>query len=148
MNKVYYVENLLDTFDWVGRNINEVGVDDSYVNITTVKIEGNIFGVKAKGFAQLKNDFTINILHFSSINIFIEGQNSKDIVDKLEELYGKPYIEGTDPYVESQGGAIYWKKYYVDKGVVTFSITSKTNVICIKYQLSPLPQEIKTDNYN
>lgn len=148
MNKVYYVENLLDTFDWVGRNINEVGVDDSYVNITTVKIEGNIFGVKAEGFAQLKNDFTINILHFSSINIFIEGQNSKDIVDKLEELYGKPYLEGTDPYVESQGGAIYWKKYYVDKGVVTFSITSKTNVICIKYQLSPLPQEIKTNNYN
>ena len=148
MNKVYYVENLLDTFDWVGRNINEVGVDDSYVNITTVKIEGNIFGVKAEGFAQLKNDFTINILHFSSINIFVEGQNSKDIVDKLEELYGKPYIEGTDPYVESQGGTIYWKKYYVDKGVVTFSITSKTNVISIKYQLSPLPQEIKTDNYN
>ena len=148
MSKEYRVENLLDTFDWLDKFLNEVGIDDSYVDIVTVKIAGKIFGIEAKGFLQLKNDFTLNVTFINGVNIFIEGQNSKEIVDKLEEIYGEPYLEGTDPYVESQGGAIYWKKYYGDKGIITFSITSKTNVISIKYQLDVLPKEIKTEKYN
>lgn len=146
--KVFNVENLLDTFDWLDKNLNEVGIDDSYINIVTVPITGKIFDIEAEGFLQLKNDFTLNVMYINSINIFIEGHNSKDIEDKIKELFGEAYSEGTTPYVQSQGGAVYWKKYYYDKGIITFSITSNTNVITIKYELSALPKEIKTEQYN
>lgn len=148
MIKVYHIENLLDTFDWLDKNLNEVGIDDSYINIATVRIAGKIFDIEAEGFLQLKNDFTLNVVYINGISIFIEGKDSKDILSKLEELYGTPYQEGTEPYVESNGGAIYWKKYYGDKGIITYSITSKTHTVSIKYQLSVLPKEIKTEKYN
>lgn len=148
MTKVYRVENLLDTFDWLDKNLNEVGIDDSYINIATVRIAGKIFDIEAEGFLQLKNDFTLNVIYINAINIFVEGKDSKDILNKLEELHGTPYLEGTDPYVESKGGATYWKKYYGDKGIITYSITSKTKTISVKYQLSALPKEIKTEKYS
>lgn len=146
--KIYYVENLLDTFDWLDKNLNEVGIDDSYINIVTVAITGKIFGIEAEGFLQLKNDYTLNVMYINGINIFIEGKSFNDISSKIEALYGEPFLEGNDPYVQSLGGATYWKRYYGEKGIITLSSTSNTNTITIKYQLSALPKEIKTDKYN
>ena len=146
--KVFNVENLLDTFDWLDKNLNEVGIDDSYINIVTVGIKGKIFDIEAEGFLQLKNDYTLNVMYINGINIFIEDKSFNDITSKIEELYGEAFLEGNDPYVVSLGGVTYWKRYYGEKGIITLSSTSNTNTITIKYQLSALPKEIKTDKYN
>ena len=55
MEKRYAVGDVLDTFAWVGKTAEELGIDESYCDIYSIRISGDLFGSKVEGTAHMQH---------------------------------------------------------------------------------------------
>ena len=146
--KRYAVEDLLQTFDWMDRRPEEVGVDEEYLGDVGMDIEGKLFGAPADGSItfDLRNHEE-KLFQQLVLYIYCDDLSFSDCIDRLKKLYGEPYSQGEEPYVQANGGAVEWFRFYTGKGQLEISKGEKFNFYTIRYQNGEAPEgyQHKTD---
>ena len=139
-----FVEDLLQTFDWMAKTPEELGIDDKYIDSMNIAVEGKLFAVPAYGdiyfdpTRQMESIINEVVLYISD-----EDLSFYDCLDLLKEKYGKAYLSGEEPYVAVNGGAVNWYRYYTGKGVVHISKGQNNNFYVLRYNDSEEPEEYK-----
>ncbi len=111
-----------DTFSWVGRSANELGIGEAHFDrYGDIVFCGDLFGHTVTGTVFTRTDHDDPALPKYVQKIFLTDDISYKAATEagLMALYGEPYAEGQEPYVESQGGATFWARYWNGEGVVS-----------------------------
>lgn len=137
--KIYELDDITDSYAWLGRTPDEAGVPEEYVDDIRVGISGKLYGEDADGSAYL-NTYDSDEPFFSEVNIYCSDLDTMVMIDKLKELYGRPYAEGEEPYVESNGGSVMWKSFFTGDGTVTISQGQENDWFQLEYSLG-VPDE-------
>ena len=122
----YEFEDILDSYSWLGKTPDEAGVGEEYIDTISAGITGKLLGEDATGSAYL-NTLDADEPVFGEIDIYCSDLDTQVMIDKLTELYGRPYAEGEEPYVESNGGSVMWKSFFTGDGVITVSQGQKND---------------------
>lgn len=143
--KQYPVNDITETFAWIGKTAEELGIDESYRDGYSIRITGELFGRKVDGTAYMGTDFDSpgREVRVREIAVFDKLEYRKSTEESLVERYGKAYLEGVEPYVASNGGATYWSRYWTGEGVITVSNGQNNDWYMFSYVVTEMPAEIK-----
>ncbi len=141
------VDAVTDTFSWVGRSANELGIGEAHFDrYGDIVFRGDLFGHTVTGTAFTRTDYDDAALPKYVQKIFLTDDISCKAATEagLTALYGEPYAEGQEPYVESQGGATFWARYWDGKGVVSLRNGAKHDYYTMEYFVpDEVPEEIQ-----
>ena len=141
------VEDLLQTFDWMSKTPEDLGIDDKYIDSMNIAVEGNLFGAPVYGdiyfdpTRQMESILDEVVLYISDNDL-----SFFDCLNHLKERYGKAYLSGEEPYVAVNGGAVNWYRYYTGKGIVHISKGQNNNFYVLRYCDSEEPKEYQEAN--
>lgn len=134
-------EDLAQVFDLMGKSAKEAGIDEKYLDDTGFSIKGKLFGAEAEGSITFDlRDHSDKILHHALIFIDEVNLSFQDCLKHLEEEYGEAFDQGEEPYVEANGGAVEWYRFYTGKGEIHISKGEKHDFYTIRYENSAPPQ--------
>lgn len=147
MEKRYAVGDVLDTFAWVGKTAEELGIDESYCDIYSIRISGDLFGNKVEGTAHMRTDYDSpnREIRVEEIAVYDDLKNRAGTEEGIVARFGKAFREGMDPYVASNGGATYWSMYWTGEGVIKVANGQNNNWYELTYVASEMPDEIKKE---
>lgn len=141
------VDAVTDTFSWVGRSANELGIGEAHFDrYGDIVFCGDLFGHTVTGTAFTRTDHDDPALPKYVQKIFLTDDISYKAATEagLTALYGEPYAEGQEPYVESQGGATFWARYWNGEGVVSLRNGAKHDYYTMEYFVpDEVPEEIQ-----
>ena len=141
-NKKLFIEDLSETFEWMSKSAEEVGISDEYLGDIGIEIEGKLFGAPADGSITYDlTDRDSRILHDVHLYVYCDDLSFTDCLKHLEEKYGEAYSSGEEPYVEANGGAVEWYRFYTGKGRVHISKGDKHDFYQISYQNAEAPDK-------
>ncbi len=137
----YPVEDLLDTFKWIGKTPLELKIDERYLGDIGFDIKGKIFDAGADGTItfDLKN-ISSRLIHDVTVYVYEEDLPFLRCLEKLNEKYSKPVSSGEEPYAEANGGTVEWHSYVAGKGKVDISKGENNNFYTIRYRKSVRPE--------
>lgn len=140
------VNEVTDTFAWIGKTASEIGIGRAYFDYNgDIAFSGDLFGHTVNGTAYLLTDYEDpnRARRVSEIRLTDGIENETFTAAALEVRFGEPYASGEEPYVEANGGATYWRKYWTGEGVVTLSNGAKNDYYVFSYIVpKELPSEI------
>lgn len=143
----YAVENVTDTFLWLGRSAEALGIGAEHFDWThSIVFSGDLFGHTVTGTAFTRTDYDDPALPKYVQKIFLTDDISYKAATEagLCALYGEPYAEGQEPYVESQGGATFWARYWNGEGVVSLRNGANHDYYTMEYFVpDEIPEEIQ-----
>ena len=137
----YQVNNLLETFDWLSRTAEELGIDEKYSDSLSIGIRGKIFDSPANGIVLFDPaDFTNKVFH--EVVLYVERQDLSfdQCLSDLEECYGKAYLSSEEPYAQANGGTVIWYSFYTGKGIVHIFMGENNTFYTIRYRKTPKPE--------
>ena len=110
------IDDLIGCGSLLGLTADEAGIpraviDDSSGTIIKTYADGNIFGVKDYAVIYFERGTDNDDHIISSIWIHIKGVGFDKCKEELSALYGEPYSQGEEPYVEANGGAVMWADF-------------------------------------
>ena len=133
INKVAMrVKSLPEAFHVVNKRPEDLGLTkEDLESEMSLNIETEFFGEKTViyGFMESWNDNRIKEL------IFYGEQPFDEVKRYFTDLYGEPFRNGQDPYVQSRGGAVYWFMYWTGEGVVNIGKGQYSNFFEGKYSI-------------
>ena len=134
------VGSLPEAFPVVGKRLEDLGFTrEDLENGMCLPIETEFLGEKTEimGFTETWNDNLIKELLFYSERPFDEAKAY------FAALYGKPFRNGQDPYIASQGGAVDWFMYWTGEGIVQLRKGQNFNRFECRYMIpEEKPKEI------
>ncbi|MBR2788186.1 MAG: hypothetical protein IKD94_03390 [Erysipelotrichaceae bacterium] len=137
----YPVEDLLESFKWVGKSPFELKIDEKYLDDIDFDIKGKIFDAKADGKITFDlKDVSNKIIHDVTIYVDEEDLPFLRCLEKLNERYSKPVSSGEEPYAEANGGTVIWYSFYTGKGIVHISMGENNTFYTIRYRKTPKPE--------
>lgn len=137
----YPVEDLLESFKWVGKSPFELKIDEKYLDDIDFDIKGKIFDAKADGKITFDlKDVSNKIIHDVTIYVDEEDLPFLRCLEKLNERYSKPVSSGEEPYAEANGGTVIWYSFYTGKGIVYISMGENNTFYTIRYRKTPKPE--------
>ena len=143
----FSVAEVTDTFAWIGKTPDALGIGgnsmDDYGHIT---FTGDLFGHTVTGTAYLETDFSDPELTEHVKEIFLTDAVSEMQTTEaaLFARFGDPYATDEEPYVESNGGVVYYQYYWTGEGVVTLSNGAKNNYYTFRYSVpKEIPEKIR-----
>ncbi len=143
--KQYPVNDITETFAWIGKTAEELGIDESYCDGYSIRITGELFGRKVDATAYMGTDFDspAREIRVREIAVYDKLEYRETVEAHLVERYGKAYREGMEPYVASNGGATYWSRYWTGEGVITVANGQNNDWYEFSYAVTEMPEEIK-----
>lgn len=130
----YQVDDLLDTFDWIGKSINDLCIDEKYIDSVSVAVKGRIYGSFAQGTVFFDPaDDNRKIFHEVILYVDLKDLSFDECLTHLEKDYGKPSSSGEEPYVEANGGTVIWYRFNARKGIVHISMGENNTFYTIRY---------------
>jgi hypothetical protein len=142
----FAVNEVTDTFAWIGKTAKELDVDGTYFDHSgNIAFSGDLFGHTVTGTAYLLTDYEDpdRAQRVSEIWLTDGIENMQVTESALEVRYGEPYAEGEEPYVESNGGTTFWQNYWTGEGVVSLSNGAKNDYYVFSYAVpKEVPEEI------
>lgn len=137
----YPVEDLLESFKWVGKSPFELKIDEKYLDDIDFDIKGKIFDAKADGKITFDlKDVSNKIIHDVTIYVDEEDLPFLRCLEKLNERYSKPVSSGEEPYAEANGGTVIWYSFYTGKGIVHISMGENNTFYTIRYRKTSKPE--------
>ncbi len=140
------LQDITESFAWIGKTAEELGVDKAYIDsYGNIAIEGDLFGEQVRGTAFTQTDPDAQEPRRIVCEIVLYGDiNKRGAAEEgLAERYGKAYLEGIDPYVASNGGAVYWSRYWTGAGVIVVSNGQKNDWYSLTYYAAEMPEEVQ-----
>ena len=137
----FAVNEVLDTFGWIGKTADEIGIGRSHFDYS----DNISFGHTVTGTAYLMTDYEDpdRLERVSEIFLSDGIENLQITEDALIVRYGEAYAVGEEPYVEANGGTTYWQKYWTGEGVVSLSNGTKNDYYVFSYVVpNEIPEEI------
>ena len=130
----YPVEDLLETFKWVGKTPSELEIDEKYPDDIGLAIKGKIFETKADGTITFDlKDTSKKIIHDVTVYVYEKDLPFVKCLEKLNEIYSEPDSSGEEPYAEANGGTVEWYSYVAGKGKLDISKGEKNSFYTIRY---------------
>ena len=131
----YQVDDLLETFNWIGKTALELNIDEKYMDSLSIDIVGKIFNAPAEGSAWFDpRNSAQKIFDDITIYVYCDDLSFPDCLENLEGLYGEAVLSGEEPYVEANGGAVEWYDFNTGKGTVHISAGMNNNFYTIRYK--------------
>lgn len=130
----YQVEDLLDTFGWIGKSAKDLGIDEKYIDHLSVAVKGKIYGSFAEGtaFFDPKDDIR-RIFHEVILYVDLKDLPFDECLSFLERDFNKACSFGEEPYAEANGGTVIWYRFYTGKGIVHISMGENNTFYTIRY---------------
>lgn len=124
---VYYIENLNELFNYDDSKLKELNIPINKDDIS-FDIEGKLFDAYAKGMVYIDP---------LEVHLFIDNidLNLDDCSNNLTQLYGSNINWGEEPYVVSNGGAIYWEEYKTERGIIKIKSGSENDFYELVYEV-------------
>ena len=138
--QIVHLDDVLDTFAWIGYSPEELGLSQFVYDDLYVAFEGRLFGRKADGRAHLLRDLDRGEKLVHNICIYDSEGGFMDTARCLQDLYGDPYAEGEEPYVESKGGTVAWMNFYTGDGNVSIQKAMNYSYYSLEYVQGPPPE--------
>ncbi|MBE6834916.1 MAG: hypothetical protein E7515_01540 [Ruminococcaceae bacterium] len=139
---VYEVKSIIDLTDWLGKNQNELDIDEKYISndgaFRIINVKGDLFGEECEGtayFLYLKEE---SDRYIERIYIFVHELDYSYCLEEFKKLYGKPSSYGEEPYVESLGGAVNWTEYETDDFTARLESASKYDFFTVEFRYKGL----------
>ncbi len=145
MAEAYPVRDVTDTFAWIGKTPEELGIDQSYRDLYSIRFTGDLFGRKVSGTAYMNTDFQSpnREMRVREISVYDQLEYREATEAALVARYGAAFREGIEPYVASNGGATYWSMYWTGEGVITVSNGQNNDWYAFSYAEAEMPEEIQ-----
>ena len=141
--EILKMDNILDAMDLVGKTCEEAGIDEKYYSADeTVYVEGNLFSAEADGYLIAHRDYKTGQHPMNNLNINVDEMHFMDLSRELTLIWGPAYASGEEPYVEVNGGAVRWERFYTGSGMLVLSQGSNNSYCTLTYALSDVPKEI------
>ena len=138
----FQVDDLLETFDWPGSTPEQLDIDEKYTDSLSIGIKGSLFNAPAEGTAFFDpTDIMRRIIHEIILYVYTDDLSFADCLKHLKDNYGKAYLSGEEPYVEVNGGAVDWHRFYTGKGVIRIFKGQKNNFYTLSYVECEPPAE-------
>ena len=138
VEKVYHnIGDLFKAVDWLGKKRSELDIPDEYCSDeiigTVINIEGELFGVSSYGTAYFSREDDNSIKYINSVYYIVKNEDMPTVDEKIKEIYGEPFFETEEPYVESLGGAIHRRKFQTDTYILEITHGSKNNYTMLEF---------------
>ena len=135
------VPDVTETFSWLGKTAEELGLDETVFDGFAAEVTGDLFGKTVSGTAFFQTGAD-RIARVTEISLYGKLSDRAATERGLTERFGKAYAEGMDPYVASNGGATYWKRYWTGESVITVSNGQNNDWYMLSCRASELPKEL------
>lgn len=142
----YPMQDVTESFAWIGKTAEELQIDGTCLdNYGGIAIKGDLFGEPVRGTAFTHADPDAQEPRKIVYEIVLYGDVKKRgaAEEGLAARYGKAYLEGIDPYVASNGGAVYWSRYWTGAGVIVISNGQKSDSYSLTYREAEMPEEVQ-----
>ena len=136
--KVYTFENVLDCAEFLGRDMNSLGVDEKYFSESVYEkldFTGNFFGVKADGTMFFSDEGENGEKVPTTAYISLRSLDYDTAVENLKTIYGEPTNSGEEPFARANGGAVLWTDFESEKYNIKLSSASERDYIELDVKL-------------
>ncbi len=143
----YQAGEITDTFSWIGKTLEEIGIgSESIDRFGSIWFTCDLFGHTVNGTVYTRVDWDDPNLtkHVYRIWLTDDIPYMAGTEEALLERYGEPYLEDTEPYVESNGGATFYHYTWTGEGVILLKNGQKNTFYEFSYEVpQEIPQEIQ-----
>ena len=144
----YAVETVSDTFRWIGKTAEEIGVNRKHFDYAdNIVFTGDLYGHTVGGTAYFAVDpeDPEHAERISEIVVTDGIENLQVTENALSVRCGEPYASGEEPYVEANGGVTLWEDYWTGEGIVSLSHSEKNDIYIFRYTVpKEVPAEIQS----
>ncbi|MBR1443568.1 MAG: hypothetical protein IJ583_08550 [Firmicutes bacterium] len=137
------INDLMSCTALLGKTAQQAGIPESVLNGLSTDTfrtyaDGNIFGVKDYGIIYLSSDICDDSQppKVTRVWIHIKDLDYSKCREELIKLYGEPLMQGEEPYVEVNGGAVIWSEFTDNDTLIRLSCASERNYIEIDIESS------------
>lgn len=136
-----HVEDVIEIFNWMGKQKDALPINKAYLDADVLEFEGKLFQHPVKGTITFMDDYVVQIFLTDAI------ENYQDTTNQLITIYGKPYATGEEPYVEANGGVVFWQYFYTGKGIIALSYGEEHSFYSLRYKRKDeAPIEVRQTN--
>ena len=127
-DKIFYFDNVLSSFEYPGKKVNEINIEGFIKEENCIPFEGVFIDAPVSGKMHFDNSKEEPVIERIEFVVFEDDLSQDDCQAYLYNTYGALIAEGTE---NDTDGQIYWRRYFTGRKILKYSKKAKENFYTI-----------------